>query len=526
MEEVKAQTLLWKAPGFAYQVTFPSTLLDQIRSEAVEGFYAVPRGGIEIGGVLFGVIRKEKLEIQAQRQIKSEYKTGPSFVLSSKDKETLHSILLLPFSDPELSGLCALGWYHSHTRSGILFSDIDLELHREFFPDRRQIALVLRPFHLKPTRAGFFFPDSSGCMQCDFSSQDLVLEPPGYGLTLLDQDGAEIPPQIAAPAVLAPEIAGAGSAEANGNGDKRSDASGAGTESGPDATGTVQQNLRLLHQLVTSVPNGTQENGAVSKPEMHQPLSESTGTGAQPGARASESIRSRPIRSRRTRQSKSNRRNRPIRRLNILGRSIRQEQRSAAAPEKNTEPDQRLPAQGFKAEGTGTSVVRPNVEARPAESRLETPPSKEKQPGRFSWKAVLGRLRRYLFAPQEFSKDRRIARREPGDRLLAYYWEGAMSRPKKIRNISRRGAFIETDWQWPSGTRMMLTLEIDKKQKSVDSVHDGIAIDAVVSRLANDGMGLEFIVPDAGRKQWATFLARWKPFEFPIPPVSKTRSEK
>ena len=136
MQEVESQTLRWTAPEFAYQVTIPATVLDEIRFQVVEAYRSVPRGGVEVGGVFFGISLRDSLHIQTHRHIHCQYLTGPSFKLSSEDKLGLSAVLNLPASDPKLAGLTAIGWYHSHTRSEIFLSTEDLQLHHEFFPQR------------------------------------------------------------------------------------------------------------------------------------------------------------------------------------------------------------------------------------------------------------------------------------------------------------------------------------------------------------------------------------------------------
>jgi len=50
------------------------------------------------------------------------------------------------------------GWYHSHTRTGVLLSDTDLTIHNRFFPDPWQVALVVKPHTFEPMRAGILLP--------------------------------------------------------------------------------------------------------------------------------------------------------------------------------------------------------------------------------------------------------------------------------------------------------------------------------------------------------------------------------
>jgi proteasome lid subunit RPN8/RPN11 len=205
-DEAKPQTLLWTAPDCPYRVTILAPVLNEIRIHAVESFYSVPRGGVEIGGVFFGVREAESLHIRAHRPIPCQYSTGPSFTLSVQDELGLSGVLDKAADDPDLAGMFPVGWYHSHTRSEIFLSPADLKLYNEFFPDRWQIAMVLRPANLKPTRAGFFFRDRWGAVKSDACVEELTLEPPTFGLAVIE--GVAVPArQAAAPVTVVPAVA-------------------------------------------------------------------------------------------------------------------------------------------------------------------------------------------------------------------------------------------------------------------------------------------------------------------------------
>lgn len=158
-----------EAPGCPYQVEFAADKLEKIRLAVVENFYAMPRGGIEIGGLLFGTRDGERLLIEDYRIIECEHKTGPSFQLSEKDQARLGNLIAASPSEP-------LGWFHSHTRSEIFLSADDVAIHDKFFPQPWQVALVLRPANLQPVRAGYFFRDASGHVAAEKSCREFVLE--------------------------------------------------------------------------------------------------------------------------------------------------------------------------------------------------------------------------------------------------------------------------------------------------------------------------------------------------------------
>lgn len=165
----------WRFPRCAFVVECSPTVLEQIRQEVERGFRS-PRGERETGGVLFGRYEQDCVRILAQRPLPCEHAIGPGFVLSAKDEERLAALILAPHSDARLNSLEALGWYHSHIQSKIFLSERDCRIHSTYFDAPFQIALVLRPAHDRPMRAGFFFKESSGEMRADSCYAEFTVE--------------------------------------------------------------------------------------------------------------------------------------------------------------------------------------------------------------------------------------------------------------------------------------------------------------------------------------------------------------
>ena len=151
--------------------------MEELALAASAGFNRLAKGGVEIGGVLFGVRDSDSLKILACRALPCEYAFGPSFTLSDGDRRALEDLLASPNTDSSLSGMLPVGWYHSHTRSPILLSDEDLQLFQQYFPETWQIALVLRPHRFDPVRAGFFFREPDGSVQAASSRHEFVIKP-------------------------------------------------------------------------------------------------------------------------------------------------------------------------------------------------------------------------------------------------------------------------------------------------------------------------------------------------------------
>src|ERR1051326_3976483 len=103
---------IWTAPACAFPVVYSLRVLDDIRLAVTDAFFSLPRGGAEIGGLLLGRYEPGRVVITDSLAIECEHATGPSFVLSDRDRRKLSDLLA------QGSGLPAqpVGWWHSHTR--------------------------------------------------------------------------------------------------------------------------------------------------------------------------------------------------------------------------------------------------------------------------------------------------------------------------------------------------------------------------------------------------------------------------
>ena len=168
----------WGADATPVRIEYALTVLERIRAEAVEGFCRFPRGGVEIGGVLFGNADGDLIRILDARPVPTEYAFGPSYTLSEKDQAGLRAMLEAAHTDPELTGMIPVGWYHSHTRSEVLLSLQDCEVHDRYFPGGRQVALVVKPEPFGSARAGFFVREHDGSVRTEGTYQEFVIPVP------------------------------------------------------------------------------------------------------------------------------------------------------------------------------------------------------------------------------------------------------------------------------------------------------------------------------------------------------------
>jgi proteasome lid subunit RPN8/RPN11 len=164
----------WRSPDCPFAIRYSTEAIEIIRQAVVDGFFVLPRGGVEVGGLLLGTFENRQLTISDAVPLECEHAFGPSFTLSANDQAKLAGLLV---SVQHKTGeRYVVGWYHSHTRSEIFLSEADLDIHQRLFPEAWQVALVMRPSMFEPVRAGFFFRGSAGRISAQASDQEFRLD--------------------------------------------------------------------------------------------------------------------------------------------------------------------------------------------------------------------------------------------------------------------------------------------------------------------------------------------------------------
>jgi proteasome lid subunit RPN8/RPN11 len=164
----------WTVPECPFAVEYDRRVLDDVRLAVVDAFFSLPRGGAEIGGILLGRQEEGRVTITESMALECEHAFGPSFTLSETDRLRFGEMIAASGRNPHSR---PVGWYHSHTRSEIFLSEADQEIHRHFFPEPWQVALVLKPHTFLPARAGFFFRGRDGAIRGDACLQEFTLDP-------------------------------------------------------------------------------------------------------------------------------------------------------------------------------------------------------------------------------------------------------------------------------------------------------------------------------------------------------------
>jgi hypothetical protein len=171
-----SSTIVWRGDGAVSEVRCSAGVLAEIAELALSGYRRYPWGGVEIGGVLFGRNESGAVRICSTRPAECEHHYGPAFELSEKDCEAFGKLLTAAESDAELVGLTPVGWYQSASRRDLGLSDHARAFFHRFFPDSRQVAMVIIRSKRDPLSVAFFVHGSQGGAELHSPAQDFTLD--------------------------------------------------------------------------------------------------------------------------------------------------------------------------------------------------------------------------------------------------------------------------------------------------------------------------------------------------------------
>ena len=122
----------WSVPQCRIVIEYDLEVLEAIRHA---GYRAVPRRGIEVGGLLFGTYDGVQLRVLEHCPFSLNESTMDVFAQK-----------LLDYNGEGLpEGQGVVGWYHLCKRSGLDLPPEDVNFHEQNFPEPWHVALLLRP---------------------------------------------------------------------------------------------------------------------------------------------------------------------------------------------------------------------------------------------------------------------------------------------------------------------------------------------------------------------------------------------
>jgi len=185
---------VWDVPGKSVTVHIHLDTVDRILAEVMRGYGAVPKRGVEVGGVLIGSIEKGTrtiVRIEDFEPVACEYKRGPSYLFVAGDREAFEDTCRRWEPNP-VQPTFAVGFFRSHTREGFSLCAEDMELMDHYFPSPAGVALLIKPYATKVSVASFFarergrFPDTA-LLEFPFRRRELTGEEAPPRRTMLER---------------------------------------------------------------------------------------------------------------------------------------------------------------------------------------------------------------------------------------------------------------------------------------------------------------------------------------------------
>jgi hypothetical protein len=184
----------WDVPGTAAKVIYSLPLFHEIDFVVNESYRKIPHGGIEAGGLLYGVITEDVVRIEAFRAIECEHASGPSLQFSEQDLTQLEEQLTSVAVDGGLEKLRPVGWFLAHTRGPLDMTETELKHFARFFPEPLSVTVLVKPERFQPTRFGFLVRKADGEMPREATSSAVILPLPGRS-----HKPGQLIPSLAAP---------------------------------------------------------------------------------------------------------------------------------------------------------------------------------------------------------------------------------------------------------------------------------------------------------------------------------------
>ncbi|MEO8368319.1 MAG: hypothetical protein ABI806_03900 [Candidatus Solibacter sp.] len=190
----------WKSPQDGVNVLLVESVVRGVRQVSIDGFVAIPRRGMEVGGVLLGSAHAVEIRIEAFEEVLCEHRYGPSYALSENDRSALRQ-MLASWPAPKAP---VVGFFRSFTSRDPAIEDADEAFVREHFPQGCFVFLMVQPLSVENCVASFrFFRDGVLLPDSEAPPQPFVIaKNPAAPLAPMP-----VPIPIEAPPVLPPAFA-------------------------------------------------------------------------------------------------------------------------------------------------------------------------------------------------------------------------------------------------------------------------------------------------------------------------------
>jgi hypothetical protein len=196
-----AQYYHWELSGQGARLYLHAAMVDRLQAGIFAGLQS-PSGARETGGILLGYTEthaeKACTFVEDFVPVPSSYADGPVYSLSEPDTLRFEAALLRAALTAADSGAPpVLGYYRSHTRSGLSLSPADLALVDTYFTEPSSVFMLVKAMiGAKACTAGFFFWEE-GRIQPEFSSLEVALGGSRYASLPPAAEPVELPDEVA-----------------------------------------------------------------------------------------------------------------------------------------------------------------------------------------------------------------------------------------------------------------------------------------------------------------------------------------
>lgn len=153
----------WEITGRPVAVKLSLDFIDRLLPEVMRGFGAMPRRGVEMGGILLGNVdrsgERPVVVVEDYEPVPCQYSRGATYLLSDEELVRFKEIAA-KWSPADGRQTFAVGYYRSHTREGLGMADEDLELFNQLFPEPHAISLIVKPFATRVSQGGIFIREN------------------------------------------------------------------------------------------------------------------------------------------------------------------------------------------------------------------------------------------------------------------------------------------------------------------------------------------------------------------------------
>jgi hypothetical protein len=133
--------LAWESPQDGRHILLSEPAVSKLRRLAIDGWIALPRRGIEVGGILVGESRMGDIQIETWEEVLCEHRYGPSYALSPADREALSDLL----KERPAGTSQVVGFFRSFTSRDPMIEEADEAFVGEHFPEGDFVYLMLQP---------------------------------------------------------------------------------------------------------------------------------------------------------------------------------------------------------------------------------------------------------------------------------------------------------------------------------------------------------------------------------------------